>query len=671
MVPSTALSHKVVCNPSCGNGYCLGDNICVCDEGYGGPLCDQVMTTCSNVNSASLVSGGVNSQYFRGLYYDNLILSKIEPSISFQWDSTKPAPDFDTYNPFSAIFRGYIRVPTTGWYNFALQVSDQNWDRFSVFIGRRQMIWPAGYDYRIPFFMFSNITYDFVVTYQDAGWTDIFVLKWQVPGTSSLVAVPSSNLYYYNEQCGCPSGSNSLECSGIGNGVCQNGFCMCNGTFTGAACDKLTCRADECFGADNCYIPSKSSQYSECNGKGTCNNGQCQCNSGFANITNCILQIDPLCPENVDICSGHGTCYGGQCTCDAGYYGLNCSFQSCLSSQAYKPGLRAQFFKDFNGEALYSTGAERRLDMAYETWGSSNQPVPGLPNSFWRAVYTGFLTPFFSGEYNLWCRNSGGYWVDVCNVFLNGTLLTSTTNVVLSAGVHYRLKVIVAAQYDPTYAFLLWKPSNNDTFTFVPDYMLSYYVTCSSPCVHGCCDNDNQCRCLPGYTGADCSIPIVNCTGLPYLSLKQGGLLQRVYNDRVFLSLTSQTVIPALSYIGSTSSTSRTWSGALRADRTGWHSLRLVAPGYDRGVRLWMDGELLFDYTTSFARQKHLVAGQYYNLLAEVYGEATVSFSWQQPNSFIQIVPSNNLYYYDQECTCPINPTNGLVCGGRNQGGKI
>ena len=81
----------------------------------------------------------------------------------------------------------------------------------------------------------------------------------------------------------------------MGRGLCTgSGVCICNETFSGAACDRASSRCP-----------------AQCSGHGSCSVDGCTCDIGYGG-DDCSA-VRPVCPHN---CGGHGTCSQGSCACD-------------------------------------------------------------------------------------------------------------------------------------------------------------------------------------------------------------------------------------------------------------------------------------------------------------------------------------------------------------------
>uniref|UniRef100_H2YMB6 Tenascin-R n=1 Tax=Ciona savignyi TaxID=51511 RepID=H2YMB6_CIOSA len=97
----------------------------------------------------------------------------------------------------------------------------------------------------------------------------------------------------------CSTRSCPNECNG--KGICDNGNCICDITYSGSDCGRRSCVND-------------------CNGHGRCEeeSGRCRCNGNWEG-DDCSVR---RCPRD---CSGHGECVDGRCRCWGGWDGISCS----------------------------------------------------------------------------------------------------------------------------------------------------------------------------------------------------------------------------------------------------------------------------------------------------------------------------------------------------------
>jgi hypothetical protein len=73
-----------------------------------------------------------------------------------------------------------------------------------------------------------------------------------------------------------------------GHGICRNGTCFCHGNFSGAFCDKPSCK--DCTDLDKC--PNKCSNAGSCEISGS--QAQCRCNAGRSGADCSVVTVAPI-----------------------------------------------------------------------------------------------------------------------------------------------------------------------------------------------------------------------------------------------------------------------------------------------------------------------------------------------------------------------------------------
>src|SRR6185369_14382096 len=124
---------------------------------------DDVTVT---VNSAGAGSG-LTGQYFNGINFQTLRLTRVDPVVDFDWGSGAPAPSVDADN-FSLRWTGQVRAPVTGNFVFTT-VSDGG---VRVWVNGQQVInnWAdhgLATDNSAPIALTSGVSYAIVVEYRE------------------------------------------------------------------------------------------------------------------------------------------------------------------------------------------------------------------------------------------------------------------------------------------------------------------------------------------------------------------------------------------------------------------------------------------------------------------------------------------------------------------------
>jgi len=150
---------------------------------------DDVTVT---VNSAGAGSG-LTGQYFNGINFQTLRLTRVDPVVDFDWGSGAPAPSVDADN-FSLRWTGQVRAPVTGNFVFTT-VSDGG---VRVWVNGQQVInnWAdhgLATDNSAPIALTSGVSYAIVVEYRERTGTASIRLQWSYPGQSTI-GIPQSQL---------------------------------------------------------------------------------------------------------------------------------------------------------------------------------------------------------------------------------------------------------------------------------------------------------------------------------------------------------------------------------------------------------------------------------------------------------------------------------------------
>ena len=258
----------------------------------------------------------------------------------------------------------------------------------------------------------------------------------------------------------CPNG-----CSG--HGLCDPvaGTCQCQAGFSGLACN-IECPSD-CSGHGVCshdgvckcepgFVGPDCSVREclvDCSGNGECDDisGQCKCTPGWGGVF-CQLRT---------ACSGHGKFVNGKCVCDAGYGNAECSQQVTCAGGCSDRGTCV---------AVEPLKQESRLLAKPVADAASLALLEEDPSAALVEVPDG------TGE--------------------DGRVLTKLQP--LAAVVDP--SVPIAGQCQCARG---WRGAQ------------CAQRACAHKCRHGECDDLGQCKCWPGHTGVDCSIPVPcpnNCT---------------------------------------------------------------------------------------------------------------------------------------------------------------
>ena len=381
--------------------------------------------------------------------------------------------------------------------------------------------------------------------------------------------------------------------------------------------------------------------------------------------------------------AGHGTCDSqlGVCVCDEGYLGEDCHLDVCEEHRARKAGLIVSYFDDY--DFTYLVGMEERPDI---NRGSTNTLFPGVDRDHCSVVFQGLLRPTESGwcvalqslaahghddapvfghaplsfgwprrppllmfslhphcshhrptpipqRYKFRCVYADG----TCVTFLNGTIVTDSTPIMLQANTDYRLKFEHQHENFDDYHRLEWtgpfaseaEANSGAAYSVVPAEHFLHEAVCPDGCSNrGCCIRDNMCSCAAGFSGHDCSLQLDSCDDGPSGALQTGGLRGRYYNDRSFGAQVVERVDGV--HMGSNvrpsgvdaDDFSARWVGRLRVVQTGFHLIGHVTNS--RAVaRVIVGGTELYNWAENWNGYIFLQKGQSYSIVVEFrYGLA-------------------------------------------------
>ena len=244
-----------------------------------------------------------------------------------------------------------------------------------------------------------------------------------------------------------------------------------------------------------CLAVLLSAQYSigkcpaNCSGHGECGgDGHCRCDEGFAGVA-CARAV-PACANS---CSGHGACVGGgRCVCDVGFMGQDCSRRISMCNY----GCSGNGLCGPQGECICEPGFTGRAceHVQVVLQPSSPTPPPRPPPS---AVPTLTLVPSrstlrFTPSPSLCpaaCSGHGSCVRGRCHCHTGfagldcGTVVPRCKS---NCSGHGICELIVFSAEEPRPALTGGDP-----------------IAALQPRVIG-----SQCRCLGGFTGADCATAI-------------------------------------------------------------------------------------------------------------------------------------------------------------------
>ena len=144
--------------------------------------------------NARIFGDGLKAEYFAGPNFERKVLTRIDPSVSFNWNWQYPGPGVPR-EYFSVRWTGKLYAPTTGVYSFSAFVDDG----IRVWVGGRKVIdeWRKQDDSefvgRIK--LEKGKFYDLRVEYYNDWKGSIVSLYWETPTDRNPVVSPGDRLY--------------------------------------------------------------------------------------------------------------------------------------------------------------------------------------------------------------------------------------------------------------------------------------------------------------------------------------------------------------------------------------------------------------------------------------------------------------------------------------------
>ncbi|WP_345241015.1 PA14 domain-containing protein, partial [Nibrella saemangeumensis] len=158
-------------------------------------------TTTFTLTVSSTPVGGGNGTGLTGNYYNNTslsgtpVLSRLDPTINFFWNTDSPQPGVVNADEFSVRWTGQVEAPVSGSYSFRTN----NDDGTRVWVNNQLIIDNWAYQGPTPKEGSISLTagqkYDIKVEYFEAAGGAQALLYWVVPGSGSAVIVPKERLY--------------------------------------------------------------------------------------------------------------------------------------------------------------------------------------------------------------------------------------------------------------------------------------------------------------------------------------------------------------------------------------------------------------------------------------------------------------------------------------------
>ena len=207
-------------------------------------------TTTKSTSTPNIIVHGLLGSYFNSTS-GNKVLVRVDPNIQFFWNRTSsPGPGVpDSY--FSAVWQGNITPPKTGTYTFNLFLDDGARlyiNGTNILPSSAWAIW-AQEQNSSPIFLQKGENYTIRVEFFQHDWNSQIDLNWTLPGSSTSVPVPESDLTAANKSTATipfgatanftdkPKNPGNVVSTFCGNKITEGGEQCDNGSNNGVACN--------------------------------------------------------------------------------------------------------------------------------------------------------------------------------------------------------------------------------------------------------------------------------------------------------------------------------------------------------------------------------------------------------------------------------------------------
>jgi len=156
----------------------------------------------SDPPGGSGAGSGLAATYYGGVNFEQKLLTRIDPTVSFHWNSGAPG---DTGSPdpgvvpitnFSARWEGWLEAPADGAYTFTVTSDDGSrlWIDGQLVVDMWQLQAATGSPSG-PIFLQGSRKYPLRLEYFQGPGASSVELQWTTPGSTAAVDIPTSQLY--------------------------------------------------------------------------------------------------------------------------------------------------------------------------------------------------------------------------------------------------------------------------------------------------------------------------------------------------------------------------------------------------------------------------------------------------------------------------------------------
>lgn len=395
-------------------------------------------------SSAALSAGtGLKGEYYNGMTFDSLALTRTDPAINFAW-ADAPATGVAS-NQFSVRWTGQIEALHTETYTLYTQ-SD---DGVRLWVNGQQLInnWTdhASAEDSGSIALVAGQKYDLKIEFYDNASAAIVTLSWSSAHTAKRL-VPQTQLYLPAAKsiCGsagedaimkltCPSGQ-TVSAIGFASYGMPIGSC---GAYTVGACNAASSASvvtNACLGKTACSVTASNATFGD----------------------PCPYKAKQLVAQVTCAAAGASPGAGGS-SGDAGA-AIDTSAPPVAGTGA---GLRGDYYNGTNFDTFVTTRTDATIGF---DWGLG-VPASGVSADQFSVRWTGQVQPLFSQTYTFYTQSDDGV-----RLWVNGQLLVDdwtahgltedSGSIALTAGQKYALRLEFYDSGSSAIASLAWSSAS-------------------------------------------------------------------------------------------------------------------------------------------------------------------------------------------------------------------
>jgi hypothetical protein len=433
-----------------------------------------------DISTVALSTGaGLKAEYYSGMAFDTLVLTRTDGTVNFDWGAGSPAPGVPV-DRFSVRWTGQVEALNSETYTFYTQ-SD---DGIRLWVNGQQIVndWTdhASTEDSGTITLAAGQRYDLKLEYYENSDRAIAKLSWSGAHTSKQI-VPLTQLYVAGAGivCGtanqggtmtlaCPSGQ-TISAVGFASYGTPSGSC---GAFTTNTCNasrSVSVVSSACIGKSTCKVSANKSTFGDpCVGTTKRLYAQVTC-SGATGTGGATDSGTP----GTGGATGTGGSIGTGGAIGTGTPGTGGATGTGGSAAiGTGTGLKAEYYNGMSFDTLVLTRTDPTVNF---DWGTGS-PDASVSVDRFSARWTGQVQPLYSQTYTFYAQSDDciRLWVNGQQLINNWTEHASIENsgtIALSAGQKYDLKLEYYENSGGALAKLSWS-SGSQTKQIVPQSQL-------------------------------------------------------------------------------------------------------------------------------------------------------------------------------------------------------